>query len=66
MQINGYLTVIPEAGEDYNYPDLSPGPAGFLWLVEFYSPARRGKRNPDHPRSAWSSWKCEHAGDREL
>lgn len=58
-----YLTVIPEAGENCNYPDLSPVSAGFLWWFGFYSPARRGKCNPDHP---WSAQKCEHVGDREL
>lgn len=61
-----FLTVIPEAGEYRNYPDLSRVSAGFLWWFEFYSPARRGKCNPDHPWSARSSWKCDHSGDRGL
>lgn len=44
-----YITVLQEAEEDTNYPNLSPVPAGFLWLFGFYSPARGGECHPDHP-----------------
>lgn len=41
-----YLSVLEEAEEDCNYPNLNPVSAGFLWLFGFYSPARGGNAIP--------------------